>query len=155
MRTASRKRNPETVEPRVQELLGRWLLERQSLMSALWELAAALRRSGGQNTLTLRPQLDAFCEVLVDYVSAGHFEVFRELLEQHERRGTGEEGRALYRLILPTTQVALDFNDRYFRGGSGIGLERDLSRVGQLLASRFDWEDALLRGLRSHTQAIA
>ena len=131
----------------VQHLLSRWLAERQDLMNRLCRLADALRRGHGRTKP--QPELDRFCEVLVDYVSAGHFEVYRELLEQHARTGTEAEALALYDLILPSTEAALDFNDRYFRGGSAIALQRDLPVLGQRLASRFDCEDALIRCLQA------
>jgi len=133
----------------VQQLLGRWLAERQDLMNRLCRLAEALRRNRSRAGAKPQPELDRFCEVLVDYVSAGHFEVYRELLEQHARAGTEAEALALYDLILPSTEAALDFNDRYFRGGSAIALQRDLSVLGQRLASRFDCEDALIRCLQA------
>lgn len=138
-----------TATPRtqVQDVLGRWLEERRDLTRRMCELAGALSRARDRKTLKPQPALDRFCEVLVDYVSAGHFEVFSELLEQHARRGTEAEALALYQLILPSTEAALDFNDRYFRGGSALMLERDLAALGRVLASRFDCEDALIRCL--------
>ena len=33
-----------------------------------------------------RQKLDRFCEILVDYVSAGHFEIYCELLDEGGRR---------------------------------------------------------------------
>lgn len=135
-------------------LLKRWLAERQDLLSRYCALSALLRH--GTSPSVISAKLDRFCEVLVDYVSAGHFEVYRELLEARERSGAGShaETAALYRLIVPTTTVALDFNDRYFRGPAGHSLALDLSRLGQVLASRFDWEDALI-GARGTTRAVA
>ena len=53
----------------------------------------------------------------------------------------------MYARIVPTTAVALDFNDHYLNGGSGRAVVDDLSHLGQVLASRFDWEDALIRRL--------
>jgi regulator of sigma D len=89
-------------------------------------------------------------------MSAGHFEVYIKLLEQGERDGSAPtRAQALYRLIAPTTAVALDFNDRYFRSASGARLREDLSRLGQLLASRFDWEDALISQLHGQRRAVA
>ena len=130
--------------PASEGLLKRWLLERQQLLRHFWTLSSLLgqKRAGA----AIGAELDRFCEVLVDYVSAGHFEVYRDLLEARERlgRGTPEESATLYALILPTTTAALDFNDRYFRGPAGNSLREDLSALGQLLASRFDWEDALM-----------
>lgn len=155
MRHASKPSANTLPDSRVRDLLGRWLRERQDLMHRLCNLAEALRRVRGRAGAKPQPELDRFCEVLVDYVSAGHFEVYRELLEQHERSGTEAEAMALYDLILPSTEAALDFNDRYFRGGSAISLERDLSALGQRLASRFDCEDALIRSLGPAARAIA
>jgi regulator of sigma D len=132
----------------VQGLLGRWLEERRDLTGRMCELAGAIGGThNGRKSLTPQPALDRFCELLVDYVSAGHFEVFRELLDQHALRGTEAEALALYDLIIPSTEAALDFNDRYFRGGSALMLEQDLARLGRVLASRFDCEDALIRCL--------
>jgi regulator of sigma D len=137
----------------VDSLLSRWLAERQDLLRGLCGLGAALR---ADHTPALRTRLDHFCEVLVDYMSAGHFEVYIKLLEQGEREGSAPtRAQALYRLIAPTTAAALDFNDRYFRGASGPRLREDLSRLGQLLASRFDWEDALIAQLHGPRRAVA
>lgn len=140
--------------PTIDGLLKRWLRERQQLLRHYCTLSELLaRKTPGA---ALGAQLDRFCEILVDYVSAGHFEVYRELLEARERRGPEAiaGSAALYRLIVPTTTVALDFNDRYFRGPAGNGLREDLSRLGQVLASRFDWEDALMGHHGSH-RAVA
>jgi regulator of sigma D len=140
--------------PAIDGLLKRWLHERQQLLSHYCSLSELLSRKAVPAALSAR--LDRFCEVLVDYVSAGHFEVYRELLDANERRGpqARAESAALYRLIVPTTTIALDFNDRYFRGPAGHRLRQDLSRLGQVLASRFDWEDALI-GPRDGQRAVA
>jgi regulator of sigma D len=132
-----------TPGPQVQDVLGRWLGERRDLTRRMCDLASARGRTAEKP----QPALDRFCELLVDYVCAGHFEVFRALLEQHARRGTEAEALALYDLILPSTEAALDFNDRYFRGGSALMLEQDIAALGRVLASRFDCEDALIRCL--------
>jgi regulator of sigma D len=140
--------------PSIHGLLKRWLAERRELLSHYCELSTLLKQDA--RPAALGAKLDRFCEVLVDYVSAGHFEVYRALLEASERSGkdAGAESASLYRLIVPTTTVALDFNDRYFRGPAGHGLARDLSRLGQVLASRFDWEDALI-GQPGTARAVA
>jgi regulator of sigma D len=136
-------------------LLHRWLAERQQLLSLLCELSGTVKL--GAHRAAARQRLDRFCEILVDYVSAGHFEVYCALLEQGERVGAKRcrEAAELYARIVPTTSVALDFNDHYFNGGSGRALARDLSELGQVLASRFDWEDALIRRLHIDGRAVA
>jgi len=75
----------------------------------------------GVHRATARQKLDRFCEVLVDYVSAGHFEIYCALLDEGERFGAKRcrEAADLYARIVPTTAVALDFNDHYFNAAAG------------------------------------
>ena len=136
---------PAARTPDPAPLLRRWLNERRELLSRYCALSTALHDERAAASIT--GKLDRFCEVLVDYVSAGHFEVYRQLLDTRANPHAGE----LYRLIVPTTTIALDFNDRHFRG-AGRTLRDDLSRLGQVLASRFDWEDALM-GARARAVA--
>ena len=139
----------------VNMLLQRWLLERQQLMALLCKLGD--RAGGGLRRAETRQVLDRFCEVLVDYVSAGHYEVYDRLLEMCERLGARRcrEAARLYADIMPTTIEALDFNDHYFNGGSGRDLTADLSRLGQQLAERFDHEDALIRQMHAPRRRVA
>ena len=139
----------------VDVLLQRWLAERQQLLSLLCDLSGRVK--GGARRAETRQTLDRFCEVLVDYVSAGHFEVFCALLEEGERFGARRcrEAARLYAGIVPTTSVALDFNDHFFNGGSGRDLAVELSRLGQILAERFDREDALIWRMHMPRRAVA
>lgn len=136
-------------------LLQRWLMERQQLLQLLCDLGEKARR-GRRRADTLNV-LDRFCETLVDYVSAGHFEVYGALLEEVSRIGSRRrrEAARLYASIVPTTTIALDFNDHFFNGGSGRDLMAELSRLGQVLAERFDHEDALIRQIRPLRRAVA
>lgn len=147
MRAHTPRTPPATTTDR---LLRRWLAERQTLLSRYWTLSNALRTGASQGHL--RPRLDRFCELLVDYLSAGHFEVYRELVDAGGGAARAPDLDRIYRCILATTAAALDFNDRYFRASPGAGFAADLSRLGQALAARFDWEDALI-GRRQHAMA--
>lgn len=137
----------------VDGLLRRWLAERQELLS----LYCNLSNSAKSGTASALQRLDRFCEILVDYVSAGHFEVYCELFEEGERSGKKRHPiiTELYALIVPSTAVALDFNDRYLNAGRREDLKKDLSLLGQMLASRFDWEDALIHHLHRPQRAVA
>lgn len=139
----------------INTLLQRWLAERQRLLQLLCSLSGRIRSS--RRRTETQQVLDRFCETLVDYVSAGHFEVYCALMEEGERLGGRRfrEAARLYASIVPTTIVALDFNDHYFNGGSGRDLAADLSRLGQVLAERFDHEDALIRQLHMPRRAVA
>lgn len=151
---AKNNRN-ENHQRAVNVMLQRWLGDRQQLLGLLCRLGD--RNGGGLRRSETRQLLDRFCESLVDYVSAGHFEVFGKLLGAGERLGSRQsrELARLYAGIVPTTIAALDFNDHYFNGGSGRDLMADLSRLGQLLAERFDCEDALIRHSQAKRRKVA
>jgi regulator of sigma D len=92
--------------------------------------------------------LQEFCQILVDYVAAGHFALYERIVEGKERRRTVSDLAAeIYPRIAKTTDVALDFNDKYDCEDHCTALDSlsaDLSRLGEELAVRIDLEDRLL-----------
>ena len=88
-------------------LIDRWLHERHALINAYDRLH--IERDDA------RQALQRFCEYLVDYVSAGHFEIYEQLLAEAEAFGDAraiELAKQIYPRIETITQVALSFNDR-------------------------------------------
>jgi len=92
--------------------------------------------------------LQDFCEILVDYLAAGHFSLYQRCIDGQERR---EDIRTLaeqlYPRIAKTTQIALDFNDKYESNKTNElkpAFSDDLSQLGQALAIRIELEDKLL-----------
>jgi regulator of sigma D len=90
--------------------------------------------------------------MLVDYVSAGHFEIYEELLEKAEH--CGSEAVALAKGLFPqfsaSTDLVLAFTDRYTEAGDEemvTHFDHDLARLGADLASRFELEDRLIGAL--------
>ncbi|WP_343771928.1 Rsd/AlgQ family anti-sigma factor, partial [Marinomonas arenicola] len=95
----------------VHEIIDRWLAQRRQLIEAGMQL-----RERGEYTPTDTPKIQAFCELLVDYVSVGHFNVYEQLaLEAKDFRD--DHALTLLKELLPeidgTTQLALEFNDKY------------------------------------------
>lgn len=93
-----------------------------------------------------------FCQIMVDYLAAGHFGLYQRILDGQERRqdicNLAEE---LYPQIAKTTQFALDFNDKYEHETEDAFNEQfseDLSQLGQALASRIELEDRLFQAMR-------
>lgn len=129
----------------VNELIERWLAERQSLIVQFCAISGIHEFS--PQGVANKSRLQKFCQLLLDYASAGHFEVFYQLLREAEafEDGSVEAAQALLSKIGATTTAALDFNDRYgdMAGGAGT-LAKDLSRLGEVLAERFDFEDQLI-----------
>ncbi|WP_277373214.1 sigma D regulator [Pseudomonas sp. AA-38] len=140
----------------VHQLIDRWLHERHELVNAYKGLADA-----PPSSVVTAERLHGFCELLVDYVSAGHFEVYEQLTSEakafNDQRGL-ELAKQIYPRIEAITEVALAFNDRCDgSGGEGVSeLLAELQRLGPLLHERFELEDCLIEVLHnSHQQQAA
>jgi len=102
---------------------------------------------------TVQGALNRFCQALVDYTAGTHFQLYRRIEENTERRTpvlrlAGE----IYPRVLHTTEVILEFNDRYdpTQPCEDLDLERltrDLSQIGEAIAERIDLEDRLIQAL--------
>ncbi len=139
-----------------------WLDERQRLIVRYCELAALPpfdKKSG--NSLPDLADIQHFCQLLMDYLSAGHFEVYEQIVSQCAVNGQDSRQLAdsLYPKIANSTDMALEFNDKYAEAESSTlskNFDRDLSMLGQALVERFDFEDELIQTLHNkHSKAIS
>ena len=92
--------------------------------------------------------LQEFCQVLVDYIAAGHFSLYERIASGTERRReVADLAAQLYPRIANTTESALDFNDKYDAENGEIpeSFDDDLSRLGEEIAARIELEDRLIR----------
>lgn len=143
---------------RVDALVKRWLDERQALIVQMLALGDAARspRPGGELAETIR----RFCEVLMDYASAGHFEIYDELLaeaEVHGDRNLGE-GQRLFQHLQPTLDAIIRFNDIYEDPDDEdvqANLPHELSELGLVLENRFALEDRMIALLHRPAPAAA
>jgi regulator of sigma D len=95
--------------------------------------------------------LQSFCESLIDYTASAHFQLYRHIDEERERRQpvlqiAGE----VYPSISEITQQILDFNDKYDCEDHCSNLDElanDLSLLGERLADRIELEDRLIKVL--------
>jgi len=134
----------------VEDIITRWLKERRAILGKYTEIVVGLDGLLGPDGLQQRQQ--ALCEILVDYISAGHFEVFHELLEEAESFGDGSGVLAenIMPAIADTTEVILAYEEKYGENGADTArLKRDLSALGEVLESRFLLEDRLIAGLHN------
>ncbi len=140
----------------VDELLTRWLRERRDLLARYTEIVVTLDSEAPPGATSQRQQ--ALCELLVDYVSAGHFEVYHELVNEAETfaDGSGAVAQQLMPAIGDTTEVILAYEAKYGDGSENMEtLPRDLSALGEILESRFALEDRLIAGLHnSHRRLV-
>lgn len=130
-------------------MIDRWLQERRQLVRTYKDLNAD-KHAPAANAVDLQ----GFCEVLVDYVSAGHFEIYEQLLQEarafDDQRGL-ELARQIYPRIEAITQAALAFNDHCDNGDcrDSKSLHAELERLGRLLEERFELEDCLIEVLHN------
>ena len=97
--------------------------------------------------------LQNFCESLIDYTASAHFQLYRHIAEDQERRTPVQEiARDIYPRIADSTQAILDFNDKYDcedHCDNLSDLAEDLSNLGEQLADRIELEDKLISVLRT------
>lgn len=98
--------------------------------------------------------LSSFCELLIDYISHGHFDLYPKIIELMEN-ATGRTTLTIAHRFLPkieqTTEVLMRFSDRYtdeWVPSKIDSLRKDLAQVGECLEQRFINEDRLIVGLR-------
>ena len=127
------------------DMIDKLLTERKEMFALYWQVAG-LDPSTENDPVT--EHLQEFCEVLVDYIAFGHFEVYDRISRGEERRGAVIDlAENIYPRILETTDLAVAFNDKYDESDHELhveGLTKDLSQLGEDLASRIELEDQLI-----------
>ena len=143
-------------------MIDQWLKERQELLVLFHQIIHADTNTHTDRTtdtfadtnikpitgvFTEKDGLQNFCQTLIDYVSLGHFRIFEKLAEAQQKFQTNSKGlnQHLMTKILRTTLFALDFNDKYTANNDQVELKQDLSKLGEHLAHRLDWEDELIQ----------
>lgn len=141
------------------DLIDRWLKERQELIVLYCSINSLPHYS--PKDIPTSVKIQQLCQVLMDYMSAGHFEVYEKMLNEVKRSNANV---SVAEQILPeieqTTRLAVDFNDRYDSAEHCIeqvaNLPKDLSDLGEALEHRFQLEDQLIKSLSDlSSQAVA
>ncbi|WNO08986.1 sigma D regulator [Teredinibacter sp. KSP-S5-2] len=131
----------------VSEIIDRWLEERQQMLVLFCALSEILEDEENEQRA---PKLKSMCEIMVDYTSAGHFEVYDQLVKEGREFDDTEglkEASELFKTIDSTTEEILDFNDKYQETDDLDTIGVDLSKLGEVLASRFEAEDRMIEVL--------
>ncbi|WP_136248128.1 sigma D regulator [Halomonas borealis] len=121
----------------VHRLIDRWLAERHALQTHFDALREAC--DADMEAVT-KPQIDAFSELLMDYISAGHFEIYPQLRGEAEAFEDDDAlaiaDRLLERLEM-STELVLAFDEDY---ATPVRCQHYLSRLPA-------WLDRLAKGL--------
>ena len=124
------------------------LVERHQLLALLMQASAIKAKRPSDADLDL---LNEFCQVLVDYIAAGHFGLYERIVKKKERRkSVADLAVQVYPKIDETTQIALTFNEKYDPDNATTELSRlhaDLSTLGVALTNRIELEDQLIQQL--------
>ena len=119
-----------------------WLRARQQLLIQYCELIG-LRQSAP--CLPEQHQITEFCNLLMDYVSAGHFEVY-DILVSDDSHGTALK-HEVYPQLARITDEALAFNDAFateLQAAASSRFDQQLAALGETLEDRFALEDRLI-----------
>ena len=136
----------------VSDLIDRWLRDRQQLIVQYCDISGT---TDFEDSEQVRNKFGKLCDALVDYVSAGHFEIYEKLIREAKEFDDGGVKLAakVYPRIEETTEVALAFNDKLSADAMSEealrGLMGPLSELGEQLETRFSLEDFLIEHLHN------
>ncbi len=108
--------------------------QRQQLLAYMLKLKSAI----DHDTPDLAEALtQRFCDSVVDYLSAGHFQIFQRYVPASHEYGAIEH----------TTRELMRFNDRFGNGGplNLAELGAALEQVAYVIDTRMELEDELIR----------
>jgi len=132
-----------------------WLEERQELLVLYCKLVGLPPFDRNEQALPEQAHIQKFCQILMDYLSAGHFEIYNDIAKACETKGKESLALAqqLYPKISASTDIALSFNDKYAETKQDSTLpdfDTELSKLGEILEQRFEYEDELIDNLYSN-----
>lgn len=144
----------------VDQIIKRWLQERQELILLYCKVDGLKELHADETPLSIRVR--ALSNTLIDYVSAGHFEIYKHLMQEAEAFEDNYQSTIdrIMPLIQQSTEIALDFNDRYAEAELNDShrerLADDLNILGLKMVERFDLEDQLIEHLHNcHRDLVA
>nr|WP_318385160.1 sigma D regulator [uncultured Enterobacter sp.] len=129
------------------KLVDHWLHVRKHLLVTYYNLVGM--KPGKESFSELDEKaLDDFCHSLVDYLSAGHFNIYERIIREMEGTSPLLAATQLYPLLEANTQQIMDFYDSSLENAiddeNCIAFQQALSGIGEALAQRFTLEDKLI-----------
>lgn len=136
----------------VNQIIDRWLHSRQNMLVKYCTLSDTSSVDRAQS-------VRGFCQAMVDYVSAGHFEIYDQLAlegKEFNDKDALKQGAQLFAEVDKTTEAILDFNDKYLETDDLSSIDTDLSAIGETLETRFTAEDGMIAVLHNaHKDLVA
>jgi len=129
---------------RARDMVDKLLTERQEMWTMFCQLAGLEPyTSSSCDERSLRK----FCQVLMDYMAFGHFEIYERIARGDEKRSDViKVAEEVYDRVVEATEYAVAFNDKYDSSTKieHDQLEKDLSILGEELVIRIEMEDKLI-----------
>ena len=131
-------------------ILGLWRIQRDNIRHSLHAVKTPPKFSSTEE------ELKKLCEQLMDYVSAGHFEIYQKLISEDGH--FDEDNLALLESLLKQidkcTDQAIDFNDKYdcddkFIAAEENSLADDLENLEHCLKIRYVLEEQVVELLHA------
>jgi len=139
-------------------LIDTWLNKRQELIVAYCQIAGMPPYEKNSHQLPELEDISEFCNKLVDYVSTGHFEIYREVVSACETHGEKSvlQVDGLIPKISVSTEMSLEFTEKYAEKEQALdNFDAHLSTLIEGLELRFELEDKLLSNLHDKHTATA
>ncbi len=135
------------------ELIDQWLHARKHLLVAYYNMVG-IKPNKESHTALNEKALDNFCHNLVDYLSAGHFNIYERIISEMEGSSPLLAATHLYPQLEANTQQIMDFYDTHLESAidhdNYIEFQSALSGIGEALESRFSLEDKLIELAYDH-----
>lgn len=129
------------------ELVDHWFHVRKQLLVAYYNLVGI--KPGKESFVRLSEKaLDDFCQSLMDYLSAGHFNIYERILCGMERNHPLSPATKIYPQLEANTLQIMEYYDSSLENAINhdncIEFQQALSGIGEALAARFALEDELI-----------
>ncbi|MGL5007604.1 MAG: sigma D regulator [Plesiomonas sp.] len=136
------------------KIIDLWLAERKALLIDYCRLAGLPPFQHEKQYLPTAASISLFCARLVDYLSAGHFEIYDRIMSEAEtlpHSNISHLHSKIHPLLTENTQSILHFNDQYAEISEDaeclLAIDQYLSLLGEQLEARFALEDKLIKSV--------
>lgn len=135
------------------ELVDQWLYARKHLLVAYYNMVGMKPNKESHSALNEKA-LDNFCHNLVEYLSAGHFNIYERIISEMEGASPHLAATQIYPQLEANTQQIMDFYDTNLENAidddNVLEFQNALSGIGEALEVRFSLEDKLIELAYKH-----
>ncbi|AGN86664.1 MULTISPECIES: Rsd/AlgQ family anti-sigma factor [Enterobacteriaceae] len=129
------------------KLVDHWLQARKQLLVSYYNLVGIKPGKGSYMQLNEKA-LDDFCHNLVEYLSAGHFNIYERIISELEGSSPLLAATQLYPMLEANTVEIMNYYDSSLENAidddNCLEFQQALSDIGEALAARFTLEDKLI-----------